>query len=198
MGAFRYYAQTTKNGYSLNEVASALQKAIRRGLEDDAIYWATELDMSGFGNYAWKRMRVIVAEDIGIAEPNLPATIHALYSWWQEMEKTKAGLRSHRLFVIQAASTLARAKKSRFLCHASISMHNGPRDMRPIPDYAFDRHTQKGKSMGRGFDHFWKEGAHLENEDKSIKDPYFKKAVKLLEDTPKKNLFDDADDESAD
>ena len=31
------------------EVASALQKCIRRGLADDALFWATELDIAGFG-----------------------------------------------------------------------------------------------------------------------------------------------------
>ncbi len=30
-----------------------------------------------------------------------------------------------------------------------------------IPDYALDMHTMKGKAMGRGLDHFRKEGAKL-------------------------------------
>jgi hypothetical protein len=30
-----------------------------------------------------------------------------------------------------------------------------------IPDYALDMHTMKGKAMGRGLDHFRKEGAML-------------------------------------
>jgi hypothetical protein len=30
-----------------------------------------------------------------------------------------------------------------------------------IPDYALDMHTMKGKAMGRGLDHFRKEGAPL-------------------------------------
>ncbi|MCL6574476.1 MAG: hypothetical protein K6T88_22815 [Bacillus sp. (in: Bacteria)] len=34
-----------------------------------------------------------------------------------------------------------------------------------IPDYAIDKHTIKGKSLGRGLHHFLKEGCILENED---------------------------------
>ncbi|HZJ13854.1 MAG TPA: hypothetical protein VFD27_02335 [Chthoniobacteraceae bacterium] len=44
----------TIGGYNCAEVASAMQKCIRRGLEDDALFWATELDRSNFGEYVWK------------------------------------------------------------------------------------------------------------------------------------------------
>ncbi len=44
---------------------------------DDACYWAAEL-MEDYPAYLWRRLKVIMSEDIGIAEPNLPATIHAL------------------------------------------------------------------------------------------------------------------------
>jgi replication-associated recombination protein RarA len=46
-----------------------MQKCIRRGLERDALFWATELDRSNFGEYVWKRLRIIASEDIGIADP---------------------------------------------------------------------------------------------------------------------------------
>jgi hypothetical protein len=35
------------------------------------------------------------------------------------------------------------------------------RFLRSVPDYALDMHTMKGKAMGRGLDHFRKEGARL-------------------------------------
>ena len=34
-----------------------------------------------------------------------------------------------------------------------------------IPDYALDKHTQRGNTMGRGIQHFLTEGCKLENED---------------------------------
>jgi hypothetical protein len=78
-------------GYRQDEVVSALQKAIRRGLEDDALYWAVELDESGWGEYCWSRLFVIVSEDVGLAEPHLPATIAALYTTWTLLRKRRRG-----------------------------------------------------------------------------------------------------------
>ena len=43
----------TVGGHFCGEAASALQKTIRRGLEREALYWASELDLSGYGNYVW-------------------------------------------------------------------------------------------------------------------------------------------------
>jgi hypothetical protein len=41
-----------------------------------------------------------------------------------------------------------------------------------IPDYAYDKHTMKGKRLGRGANHFRKEGAKLENRKSETKDDY--------------------------
>ena len=52
----------TQNGYDLHELLSALQKCIRRGLEEQAVYFAVELD--GFGingsgsTMLWNRLRI--------------------------------------------------------------------------------------------------------------------------------------------
>ena len=64
-------------GYKLGEVASALQKSIRRGDEPQALFWSTELDLSGYTEYAWKRLRIITSEDIGqsIEHDNLSTEI---------------------------------------------------------------------------------------------------------------------------
>jgi hypothetical protein len=43
---------TTGSGANCAEVASALQKSIRRGLEREALHWSSELDQAGFGNYS--------------------------------------------------------------------------------------------------------------------------------------------------
>ena len=59
---------------------------------------------------------------------------------------------------------MCRAPKSRTGCHfaAAIGLRSMLEDFAPtIPDYALDMHTMKGKAMGRGLDHFRKEGAKL-------------------------------------
>src|SRR5258708_19543038 len=53
----------TRRGYEFGEVSSAMQKAIRRGDTRLAGYWALELWASGYGNYVWKRLLTVSAED---------------------------------------------------------------------------------------------------------------------------------------
>lgn len=154
----------TNKGYLFFEVSSAFQKSIRRGEEEQALYWGIELYMSNFDEYAWKRMQIIVSEDIGLAVPFLPATIKALYDMYQYQLKKGGDHREERLFFIHAILLLVRSKKSRLVDYTLITYfrNHAVKDF-PIPDYAFDMHNYKGKQMGRGVDHFFKDGAHLEN-----------------------------------
>jgi hypothetical protein len=55
----------TGQGYPFDEVASALQKSIRRGLEIEAMYWAAEME-TRYPDYLWKRLQIISVEDISI------------------------------------------------------------------------------------------------------------------------------------
>jgi replication-associated recombination protein RarA len=164
MVADKYQLRTAK-GYDLMEVASAVQKSIRRGEEDTALYFAVELFESGFDEYLWKRMKIITSEDVGLAEPLMPATIHALYQSYQEQKKKKDEKhRPERLFLIHAVLLLCRAKKSRLVDWTLIHYWNAhPVEDRDIPDYAYDKHTSKGRSLGRGNAHFFTEGSALSN-----------------------------------
>ena len=60
MGNFKL---TTRNGYDFFECSSALQKSIRRNDVRMAAYFGVELWASGYGNYVWKRLFTISAED---------------------------------------------------------------------------------------------------------------------------------------
>ena len=170
---------TTRNGHPLGEVASAFQKSIRRGLEDEALHWGVELDTSNFSEYAWKRLRIIASEDVGMAEPTIPATIFALYQNWIDQRRrkdTKHG--PERLFLIHAILLLVRARKSRIVDHALIAYY-GNHDRRAIPDYALDKHTGAGRRLGRGVEHFFEEGIQLGNKAE-LEDPYQEKARETL------------------
>lgn len=70
--------QTDKHGYNDDEVKSALQKDIRRGNEDNAMYWAMEIaneyvvfKAGGKASWSWlvNRLKIICYEDIGLADP---------------------------------------------------------------------------------------------------------------------------------
>src|SRR6186997_2570086 len=102
----------TIGGYNCAEVTSAMQKCIRRGLEPDALFWATELDRSNFGEYVWKRLRIIASEDIGLADPLAAITVRALYDNWKDQrKKDDARHAPERLFLVHAVQLLSRAAK---------------------------------------------------------------------------------------
>jgi len=155
----------TINGYDFFECSSALQKCIRRGMEDDALFWMAELCLSNYHEYVWKRLRIISSEDIGLAEPHISSEIMALYELHKEQAKKKDEKHfPERLFIVHAVIMLCRANKSRLIDWQTVYIfgcHN--KRFRSIPDFAYDKHTKKGKKMGRGFGHFFDEGCKLQN-----------------------------------
>jgi replication-associated recombination protein RarA len=172
----------TPGGHLCDEVASALQKSIRRGLERESLYWATELDLAGYGNYAFKRLRVIASEDVGMADPMATVIVRTLYENWLDARKgkVKAGeaephsedrwIPGARLFLLHAVLVLVRAPKSRIVDHAVMAFYEGERPTMEVPDWALDQHTAAGRRLGRGLDHFFGEGSRLVGE--TIPDPY--------------------------
>ena len=149
----------TVRQYDLFEVASALQKGIRRGDARLAGYWAVEILESGCGNYLWKRLLTISAEDCwGI----LTQEVHALHQAWLLI--TKEGKNKGRVFVAKAVILLCQAKKSRDADHLTNLVYDAravpdaeleadlaaARDeVVPIPEYALDCHTRQGKVAGK-------------------------------------------------
>lgn len=166
----RFASLKTVGGYLNGEVASAMQKSIRQGDVGAALFWATELDLSGYGNYVWKRLRTIASEDVGMADPMACVAVWVLNQNWLEARKNEKhkGVRAGRLFLMQAITHLALARKNRMMDHMGIVMYEGDRNTilggRPeIPDDALDRHTAAGNRLGRGWTHFFDQGARLEN-----------------------------------
>jgi replication-associated recombination protein RarA len=154
----------TISGFDRSEVVSALQKAIRRNVPENAVYWAAELALSGDEYYVWMRLLVITSEDVGSAWPEGPAVIAALFDAWKQA-KGREGER--RLFMTDAIVRLCRASKTRvadhlaylmFEHHETASWSNASMS---IPDEALDLHTQRGRRKGRGVDHFIDEAAKV-------------------------------------
>jgi hypothetical protein len=165
------YRRLTQNSYELSDVISALQKDIRRGNEENAMYWAYEL-IPQFEFYLWRRLVVIANEDIGIAEPTIFMTIAVLRDQFFEFRKDGRN-GTARLILANAILTMCRAKKSRISDHFQRYMmeewQNGRK--REIPDYALDKHTSRGRTMKRGVQHWLGEGCRLIPEG-DVPDPY--------------------------
>ena len=189
-----YESPTTRNGYEFFEVSSAIQKAIRRGDEDVALYFAAELYNSGYAEYLWKRLKIIASEDIGLAEPLMPATIQALYQSFVDVKKKADGKHfPDRLFLVHAVLLLVRAQKSRLVDWALIcAFDHANNEKIEIPDYAYDMHTRKGRKMNRTIDHFWNEASRLEPHDPHEReDEYREEAYRIFRKRAGCPLFDD-------
>jgi replication-associated recombination protein RarA len=168
----RFSEQSTPGGHTCGEATSAMQKEIRRGNDREALYWATELSLAGFGNYVWKRLRIIASEDVGLGEPMMAVLVRTLYENWQEQKKADRGDEgTATLFLVHAVLALARAPKTRIVDHAYVVVVQGPRPRLEVPDYALDVHTTRGRKLKRGAGHFYDEGAPVWPEAE-IDDPY--------------------------
>jgi replication-associated recombination protein RarA len=176
-GKMDYNGLETKNKYIVMQCVSALIKSIRRGIEEDALFWALELDKSGFGDLLWKRIKIHTSEDIGMAE-DITAIIRSLYDNWKD-EKTE-----HRfIFTTHAVLLMSRTKKSREVDNALYVLLN-KKELLPIPDYAIDKHSIYGRQKGRGEQHWIHEGSKITNSDNI--DKYKEKAENLLLESEKK------------
>jgi hypothetical protein len=92
---------------------------------------------------------------------------------------------------MHAAILLAKARKSRMVNNALIWHARAPRSetYREPPDVALDRHTKRGRELGRDRQHFREEASLLADPESgeltaegSIPDPYLDRVRRLLED----------------
>lgn len=164
------YVVTTNRGYSLMEVVSAMQKAIRRGDARIAGYFAIELFESGYEAYMWRRLLIISAEDCADVITQEIKSLYDSYEIICKKNKNKDGRRPERVFAAKAVIILSKAIKSRdadHLCHLvyakketdderilsfidEIRKEQGVK----IPEYSFDVHTLKGRYLGKTKDDF--------------------------------------------
>ena len=160
---------TTTRGYPFPAVSSAMQKAVRRGDAKLAGYWALELWASGYGQYVWRRLLTISAEDCwGI----LTAEVKALHDSYTEINRnTPSKTAKGRIFISKAVILLCLSKKSRDADHLQNFVYDRQAGLDPetlteelenagqyvpIPDYAYDCHTPQGRKMGRTKADFFK------------------------------------------
>lgn len=143
----------SKNKYSMDEVTSALQKAIRRGKEAEAGYWACEMVDSGYWRYLLHRLQTIAAEDIGLANPEAIVIVNAVRQGiegrWAEMkERGKNWMPVPMEQIGFLILYLCRSPKSRmaddFIWYVQKKRKEGHR--LEIPEYAVDEHTKRGKT----------------------------------------------------
>lgn len=174
----------TQRGYDFYEVASALQKSIRRADVKLAGYMALEL-FPRYAEYCWKRLLTISAED---CHGLITQEIKALYdSFWVINKGKKAEDLKGRIFISKAVIILCTCKHNRdsdllsnyiydkkaLLTDEQIEnlmteVRNGYME---VPDYVYDCHTKKGRIAGKTKKQFFiEEEESLANRQMSIFD----------------------------
>lgn len=158
------YDLKTKGGYDFYEVASLLQKSLRRNDIALASRAANEM-FPHFANYVWNRLMTVSAEDCsGI----ITVEIVALHDAWRKINDKKKDKSKGRVFIAKAIVLLARARHSRDAdelnilvsdrmpekqfkeaVKASAEAINVPSEDLHIPNYVYDVHTWKGKAAGK-------------------------------------------------
>ena len=155
----------TESGLPAMACISAMQKAIRRSMEKEAMEFAVELmhTSKAFHSMVCNRLEVICHEDLDtLAAPHVVPFVATAVA--QSKERYSKSIGEARLMIGNAIRIMARAPKSRAGCHfaAAIGLRSLLEDFAPaIPDWANDQHTLAGRKLGRGLDHFRAEGAKL-------------------------------------
>ena len=156
----------TVHGFAADELVSALQKSIRRGLVENAVLVAYEMFASGpdFEDHVWRRLQIISVEDVGLGRADAPLIVRAL----EEFRRAAPRESPDRLiYLVHAVRLLALSPKDR----TSDEMATWVRRVvdeglaRPeVCDDMLDMHTRRGQEMGRDFLHWFTQGARVENE----------------------------------
>lgn len=181
---------TTRNGYAGDEVISALQKSIRRGLEEQACMFAYELYISSpqLEEKLWRRLLTISVEDIGMGNPMAAIVVNNLYQMSRQFEYADG---DRPIYFIHAIRYMCESEKDRSsdllknICIKSYAMGKFPE----IPDYALDKHTQRGQAMGRDSFHFLNEASQVIPQ-KEIDNDYKERYAKILEEYDPENVVD--------
>lgn len=159
--------------YELDEVVSALQKEIRRGFHERAFYWAVMMVNNGYEDYMWRRLMVILGEDVGHYDMRVAPFVLAMYQANEiATSKSKEKPKTDTNFVANAILAMCKAVKTREGCdldeYVGTCIEHGLK--LEIPSYAVDMHTQRGRAEGgladeiKGNRFFEKEGRKLHPE----------------------------------
>ena len=141
--------------YPFGEVASAMQKELRRGQLREALWWGLLLyDAAPY--YAWKRILVTVCEDVGMGSPETVDRVVNLALAWR-ISKEKAWFVSPHAVTMSIMLICAAPKSTavedlqtiQLIKIRELAAQKSRAKWPPIPEFARDAHTEAGKAAGK-------------------------------------------------
>jgi replication-associated recombination protein RarA len=154
---------TTEHGFAADEVISALQKSLRRGLVENALLlgWEMYLTSPEMEEMLWSRLCVISVEDVGLGNANAPVLVETLYQMHRRYPRPQ---HDRFLFAAHAIRVMGAGPKDRttddMVNWARHSMALGEQSPE-IPEVALDMHTRRGQQMGRDYLFFMREASQV-------------------------------------
>ena len=152
----------TRNGLNGDEVISALQKSIRRGLVEEACKFAYEMYITSpqMEDKLWRRLLTITVEDIGMGDPNAAILVNNLNQMRLQFYYADG---DRPIYFIHAIRYLCACEKDRSsdLLKNIVIKGFAMGEVPEIPDYALDKHTVRGAEMGRDSFHFLNEASKV-------------------------------------
>ncbi len=152
----------TRNGFAADEIISSLQKAIRRNMVEEACTFAYELYISSpqLLEKMWRRLLTISVEDIGFGNLDAAVQINTLNEMRKNFPYDDGDQPMYFIHAIRVLCASDKDRSSDYLKNIIIkgfAMGKKPE----ILDVALDKHTKRGKLMGRGSKHFFEEGTKV-------------------------------------
>lgn len=189
------------DGVDFLDASSALQKMIRRGLEEDALVVAVGLFDNGYGMALARRLPMIAAEDVGLAAPDVVARVCMFCMTWLTLKK-EAGVKKmpDSLPLLLAVMLMCRSEKNRECDDAGVVIRElikrGEKTVKDVitnhEELIVDSHTRRGKQAlrriatdtGRPYDElawrqFYEEGAVLHPLKEINGNPYAHRAYAI-------------------
>lgn len=152
----------TRNGLNGDEVISALQKSIRRGLVEEACKFAYEMYITSpqMEDKLWRRLLTITVEDIGMGDTNAAILVNNLNQMRLQFDYADG---DRPIYFIHAIRYLCACEKDRSsdLLKNIVIKGFAMGEVPEIPDYALDKHTRRGAEMGRDSFHFLNEASKV-------------------------------------
>lgn len=152
----------TRNGLNGDEVISALQKSIRRGLVEEACKFAYEMYITSpqMEDKLWRRLLTITVEDIGMGDTNAAILVNNLNQMRLQFDYADG---DRPIYFIHAIRYLCACEKDRSsdLLKNIVIKGFAMGEVPEIPDYALDKHTVRGSEMGRDSFHFLNEASKV-------------------------------------
>lgn len=173
----------TVHGFAADELISALQKSIRRGLVENAVLVAYELYASGEDceDQVWRRLEIISVEDIGMGRPEAPVIVRTLDEFRQRAARESP---DRLIYLVHAVRLLALSPKDRTSDEMATWARRAVGDgtARPeVSDDFLDMHTRRGQAMGRDFRHWFTKGAVVANEVPNRDTTYRSRLLEMLD-----------------